>query len=128
LDEFIYSVRARALMLGVTGDNQVIALAERYRSLGGTDGWGTVALAEYAVNTNVPPDTLREVRSNIETMRKADPTFLRVHVLAARLDMVQRKFEQAAEILDAVVAMNPSHDLAAALRTHAQRHSASKHP
>jgi tetratricopeptide (TPR) repeat protein len=127
-EENLSVLRARAVMLGVTGDTQVIPLAERYHNFGGTDGWATIALAEYAVNTRVPPDTLTQVRSEVEKLRQADPIFMRAHVLAARLDMVQRKFDQAAETLEAVVAMNPSHELAVSLRGQAQRHVARAHP
>lgn len=121
-------LRARVVVQGVNGDPQVIPLAERYRSRGGIDGWATIALAEYAANTMATPDTIAQVQEQLEVLRRADPAFMRAHVLAARLAIAQRKFGKAAEILEAVVAMNPSHEQAANLRAQAQRRASRAGP
>src|SRR5204862_736596 len=50
--------RAQAVYSGVKGSDTAIALAERYRNVGGTDGWAAVALAELALNARLSPDAM----------------------------------------------------------------------
>jgi hypothetical protein len=106
------SLRAEAIYYGVKGSDKFIPLLERYRQSGARDGWDAIALAEYALNAPTVPGTLAEARARAEQTRSSDSAFLRAYVLAARLALAQRDYEAAATSLDAVVALNPSHEVA----------------
>lgn len=104
--------RAQAVYYGVKGSEQAITMAERYRQLGGTDGWSNVALAELALNARVSPDTMSAARTSMDELSSRDSTFLRSYVLSARLSIAQRQNENAANGLEAVLALNPAHEIA----------------
>ena len=80
--------------------------------MGTNDGWVAVALAEYAINAQVAPALIAEARAESERSRSADSTFLRPYVLAARLALLQKDYDAASTALDAVVALNPAHEMA----------------
>ncbi len=111
-------VRAQAVYYGVKGSDQAIAMSERYRLLRPEqdDGWGAVAFAEYAINSRVAPDTLKQALDGVEAVRKRDSTFLRTYTLAARLAIAQKRYSAALDELDAVLLLNPEHDVAKRLR------------
>jgi hypothetical protein len=96
----------------VNGSEQALTLAERYRVMGGADGWDAIALAEYATNARVPPDTLTEARIAIEKLRTADSAFILAYLLGARIALAQKDFEAAGSWLEAVMALNAAHDTA----------------
>jgi len=104
--------RAEAVYFGVKGSDRALHLSERYRLLGGKDGWDTIAFGEYAANAHVAPDTLAQARAGLEGLRTADSAFLRAYVLAARLALAQREHDAASTLIEAAVALNPSHELA----------------
>jgi len=106
------SIRAQAVYYGVKGVDKAEVLARGYRELGTKDGWDAVALAEFAINAPVTAALVAEARSESERSRSADSTFLRPYVLAARLALLQRDYEAASTALDAVVALNPAHEMA----------------
>ncbi len=104
--------RAEAVYFGVKGSERALQLSERYRLLGGKDGWDVMAFAEYAANAHVAPDTMVQARSGLQALRAADPALLRGYVLAARLALAQRDYDQASSLGEAAAALNPSHELA----------------
>lgn len=110
-------VRALAIYYGVKGSEQALALNERYQALGGTDGWGAIAFAEYALNAKVPPDTLVEAHSAVDSLITRDSAFLRAYVLSARLSIAQKKYDVASNALEATVSLNPTHEVAQKLRS-----------
>jgi predicted Zn-dependent protease len=107
--------RAEALYSAIDGQDQAIVLAERYRQLGGQDGWADVANAEYALNTKVPPETAAQALDQMRTLQKRDTTFIRAYVLGGRLALQLKQRELAATQFDAALALNPDHVLAQTL-------------
>jgi hypothetical protein len=110
-------VRAQAIYYGVKGSDQVEKLIERYRLLGksANDGWAEVAFAEYSANARVSPETLVKARAAMDELRSADSTFLRPYVLSARLAMGAKQFDAAAGALEAVLLLEPKHEVASKL-------------
>jgi hypothetical protein len=104
--------RAQAVYSGVKGSDTAIALAERYRNLGGTDGWAAVALAELALNARVSPEAMTTAHAEMDELAAKDSTFLRSYVLSARLSIAQKHNDSAVAGLEAVLALNPAHDIA----------------
>jgi len=107
--------RTEALFNAIDGRDQAIALAERYRQMGGQDGWAEVANAEYALNTRVTPETAAQALDEMRALQKRDTTFLRAYVLGGRLALQTKRTELAASQFEATLALNPSHALAQAL-------------
>jgi hypothetical protein len=107
--------RTEALYSAIDGQDQAIALAERYRQLGGQDGWADVANAEYALNTKVPPETTSQALDQMRSLQKRDTTFLRAYVLGGRLALQLKQRDVAATQFDAALALNPDHILAQTL-------------
>ena len=106
------AILAQAVYYGVKGVDKAEVLARGYRQLGAKDGWDAVALAEYAINVQVAPALVGEARAESERSRSTDSTFLRPYVLAARLAFVQKDYDAASTLLEAVVALNPAHQTA----------------
>ena len=106
-----------AVFAGVTGRaERAISDAERYRQLGGKDGWAEVAYAEYVLSAkNAPPDSVALAVKSMNELMARDSTFIRPYVLSGRLLLVLRRKEEALSKLDAAVALNPRHVLAQAL-------------
>jgi len=126
--ELLARTRTEALFNAIDGRDQAIALAERYRQLGGQDGWADIAMAEYAVNTRVPPETASQALDALRALQQRDTTFLRAYVLGGRLALQNRQRDLAVSQLEAALALNPRHALAQALaddaraaETHEQR-------
>jgi hypothetical protein len=105
-------VRAQAVHSGVKGSDTAIALAERYKNLGGADGWAAVALAELALNARVSPEAMVTAHAEMDELAAKDSTFLRSYVLSARLSLAQKHHESAVAGLEAVLALNPAHEVA----------------
>ena len=80
-------LRADAVFAGVVGRGErAISDAERYKQLGGTDGWGDVAYAEWVLSTkNAPPDSVEKAVRQMSDLMARDSTFIRPYVLAGRL-------------------------------------------
>lgn len=108
-------LRADAVFAGVAGRDRAVEYAERYRQLGGKDGWADVAYAEYALSTRVAPETTQQALNGVKSLVAHDSTFLRPYVLAGRLALQQRQRDAALAQFDAVLALNPRHALAQAL-------------
>ena len=110
-------LRADAVFAGVAGRaERAISDAERYRQLGGRDGWAEVAYAEYVLSAKgAPPDSMEQAVRAMSELMAHDSTFIRPYVLAGRLLLNLRQKEAALSKLDAAVALNPKHELAQAL-------------
>jgi tetratricopeptide (TPR) repeat protein len=110
-------LRADAVFAGVAGRaERAISDAERYRQLGGKDGWAEVAYAEYVLGAkSAPPDSAEQAVRSLNDLLARDSTFIRPYVLAGRLLLTLRQKEAALSKLDAAVALNPKHVLAQAL-------------
>jgi predicted Zn finger-like uncharacterized protein len=110
-------LRADAVFAGVAGRaERAISDAERYRQLGGKDGWAEVAYAEYVLSAkSAPPDSVEQAVRAMNDLMAHDSTFIRPYVLAGRLLLTLRQKEAALSKLDAAVALNPRHVLAQAL-------------
>lgn len=113
--EVLARTRAEALYSAIDGQDQAIVLAERYRQLGGQDGWADVSNAEYALNTKVPPETATQALDQMRALQKRDTTFIRAYVLGGRLALQLKQRELAAAQFDAALALNPDHVLAQTL-------------
>ncbi len=113
--ERVAVARAEAVYYGVRGRDEALGRSQAYESQGGTDGWAQIAYAEFALNSKSPPDTLAQAREQMDALREKDKTFLRPYVLAARLAFAQKKYDEASNTLEAVVAMNRSHTVASEL-------------
>jgi hypothetical protein len=114
--EMLARTRTDALYAAIDGQDQAIALAERYRQMGGQDGWAEVANAEYALNTKgVPPETAVQDLDQLRSLQKRDTTFLRAYVLGGRLALQLKQKDVATSQFDAAVALNPDHILAQTL-------------
>jgi hypothetical protein len=105
--ELLARTRTEALFNAIDGRDQAIALAERYRQLGGQDGWADVANAEYALNTRVTPETSAQALEAMRALQKRDTTFLRPYVLGGRLALQTKQRDLAASQFDAALALNP---------------------
>ena len=113
--EQLARARTEALFNAIDGRDAAIALAERYRQMGGQDGWADVANAEYALNTRVTPETAAQALDAMRALQKRDTTFLRAYVLGGRLAMQTKRLDLAAAQFEATLALNPNHVLAQAL-------------
>ena len=108
--------RARALYRAVRGEELAIVLAHRYRNRAppeGQDGWGEVALAEFALNSPSPGNARRRAVEALWAFRAKDANFMRIQVLSGRLALLQGDLSLAQTALEAVIALNPKHRFAA---------------
>ena len=105
-------LRAEMVYLGTRGAERAASLASHYPSAGGADGWDAIALGEFAANGKSDPATASKARFSLARLRATDPAFLRAYVLGARIEMAENRSEAATTLLDAVVALNPTHEVA----------------
>jgi hypothetical protein len=110
-------LRTDAVFAGVDGRaERAISDAERYKQLGGKDGWAEIAYAEYVLSAkSAPPDSVEQAARSMNDLLAHDSTFIRPYVLAGRLLLNLRQREAALSKLDAAVTLNPRHVLAQAL-------------
>jgi hypothetical protein len=108
-------LRAQAVYWGVRGSDQAITLSERYRQGAGTDGWGAIAFAEYALNGLVPPQTPSDALEALGEVKARDSGLVRTYVLSARLQSLLKASEGAILDLEGALSLNRSHALAAEL-------------
>jgi tetratricopeptide (TPR) repeat protein len=113
--EKLARTRTEALFNAIDGRDQAIVLAERYRQMGGLDGWADVANAEYALNTRVTPETASQALDEMRALQRSDTTFLRAYVLGGRLALQTKQRDLAASQFEAALALNPDHILAQTL-------------
>jgi hypothetical protein len=115
-DDELSRSRSDAVFFGVAGRDKAIEEAERYKQLGGKDGWGDVGYAEYILSARAaPPESAQQALKTMEALVARDITFLRPYVLAGRLQLLLRQRDGALARFDTVVSMNPKHALAQAL-------------
>jgi predicted Zn-dependent protease len=113
--------RGQALFHGVAGSEQALALSERYRLLGGQEGWGEVASAAYALNAPVAPETRRQAREAVEALRAKDPSWVRLYVIIGRLALEENALDGAITALESAVTLNPKHEVARSLLAQAKK-------
>jgi len=118
--EQLARTRTEAIFNAMDGRDQAIILAERYRQMGGQDGWADVANAEYALNTRVTPETTTQALDSMRALQKRDTTFLRAYVLGGRLALQLKQRELATSQFEAALALNPNHVLAQTLADEAR--------
>ncbi|MBX5484804.1 MAG: hypothetical protein IRZ16_23520 [Myxococcaceae bacterium] len=106
----VQRVRAEALYFGIKGADEAIALSERYRLLGGKEGWGDVAFAEYALNAHVAPQTRRQAREALEALKAKDNSWVRLYVLIGRLALADKDFDIANTAFESALTLNPEHE------------------
>lgn len=117
----LHLVRAQAIYFGVKGSDQAVILSERYRTLGGAGAWADLAYAEYALNARVAPDTRRQAREALESVKTQDPSFIRVYVLMGRLALPDKAWDAAVTSFESASTLNPEHAGARALLAHAEK-------
>jgi tetratricopeptide (TPR) repeat protein len=106
--------RAQALFHAYAGSDEALKLTKRYQSRaeGQTDGWIDLVDAEYAANTRASPELVESAQKQLAALHERDPTFFRTYVLAARLDIQGKQYDEAEAELEKVKAMKPQHDIA----------------
>jgi hypothetical protein len=114
LEEQVSLARVEMLVAGVRGMDPR-RLVERYRQLGGAEGWDVIAMAEFAANGG-GPESWKYATPEIKRLRETDASFIRAHVLAARGALVAGDRELANVALDAALALNADHGLARLLK------------
>jgi len=114
LEEQVSSARVEMLVAGARGQDPR-RLVERYRQLGGGEGWDVIAMAEYAANGG-GSEGWKYASPEIKRLRETDASFIRAHVLAARGALVAGDRELAHVALDAALALNADHALARLLK------------
>ncbi len=105
-------LQAQTLFAAITGNIEALTLIERLRALDPTGPEASVTYAEYVLNSRGPPDSIARARAELDALRNADASFLRLYVLQARLAAQERRFDDAAGSLRSVLALNPDHELA----------------
>jgi hypothetical protein len=111
--------RAQALFHGVSGTEQAITLTTRYEAEArgeAPDGWIDLAIPEYAANARVSEELMEKANAKLDELHKRDATFLRTYVLQARLALIRKDLDGAAQYLDQVLSMQKGHDVAQELR------------
>jgi hypothetical protein len=103
-------VRAQAMYYAVQRQAQALGLADEYERLGGKDGWGALARGELAANAGEKEAPQAEGR--LKALLEDDASFVRAHVVLARIALARREGEQATAALEAATALNPNHRLA----------------
>lgn len=107
-------IRAQALYHAYGGTEDALKLTKRYQSKadGTSDGWIDLVDAEYAANTRASPDLIEAAQKQLTALHERDPTFFRTYVLAARLHLQAKRFDEAEAELQTVSALKPQHDIA----------------
>ena len=110
-------IRAQALFHAYGGTEEALKLSKRYttKSEGVTDGWIDLVDAEYAANTRASPELIQSAQAALTALHERDPTFFRTYILAARLDLQAKLYDEAETELERVTAMKPKHDIAVEL-------------
>jgi len=114
LEEQVALARVEMVLSGVRGEDPR-GLVERYRQLGGGEGWDVIALAEYAANGG-GLEGWKYAAPELRHLRETDASFIRAHVLAARGALLVGDRESANVALDAALALNAEHALARLLK------------
>lgn len=117
--------RADALAASILAEgNEALMLAERARqvSVGLTDkqpdNWSDLVVPEYVINSGTGgcTDSCDDALRQLQIIQTRDSTFLRAHVLAARIHLKQNQIALADEDLTRVLSLSPSHDSAKQLQ------------
>ncbi len=110
LEDQLAVVRLQMLSAGIRGKDPR-SFVQRYRRLGGSQGWDVLALAEYAANGG-GFDAWSDMEPELKRIRASDAALIRAHVLAGRAAAVHRNRELATSALEAALALNGDHALA----------------
>ncbi len=107
-------IRAQALYHAYAGSEEALKATKRYQAKadGKSDGWIDLVDAEYAANTRASPDLVEAAQKQLTALQERDPTFFRTYVLAARLHLQTKAYDDAEAELATVSALKPQHDIA----------------
>lgn len=124
--------RGDALAGSILGEDDALGLAERSRQVASSiadhqpDNWEDLAVPEYVINAGAGgcSDSCDSALRQLQIIQNRDNTFLRAHVLAARIHLKQSQVSLAEEDLTRVLSLSPSHDSAKQLQAMiaAERH------
>jgi hypothetical protein len=117
--DVVARLKAQAVHEGVRGNAQAIALSERLEKVESPPLWSIVTRVEYGLNAPSPPNALPDLSDALARVREQDKTFIRAHVLGARLALRMNDQATARSLLSTVVALNPNHTLALKLQKRA---------
>ncbi|MFL5321279.1 MAG: hypothetical protein ACJ790_16585, partial [Myxococcaceae bacterium] len=107
--------RARVLVTAINGLPINDAL-QTYRDQGGANGWDAIAKSELALNRKDPePSQTNAALASMQSLRQSDSTFIRTHVLAARLAAAAAQQDVAQAAAETAIALNPEHQVARVL-------------
>jgi predicted Zn finger-like uncharacterized protein len=110
LEDQVAVARLEMLATAIRGKDPRV-MVQRYRRLGGAQGWDVLALAEYAANGG-GFDAWSNMEPELKRVRQFDAAMIRAHVLAGRAAAVHRNRELATSALEAALALNGDHGLA----------------
>jgi hypothetical protein len=110
-------LRARALLSAVLGAGESLTQAIQLAQAEQRD-WSELVVAEYVLNGTAPPAQAAESFAAMGRLRERNSSFLRTYVLGARIAVLRGELETAQGLLDAVITLNPKHELAHKLQAH----------
>ncbi|QRK05957.1 zinc-ribbon domain-containing protein [Archangium violaceum] len=112
-------LRGSAMLSSILGGGEALGMAVKLAQADLRD-WSTVAMAEYVLNYATPTEPqIQESIAALERLREKDNTFLRAYVLGARIALTRKETAVAQSLLDAVITLNPKHELAQQLHSYA---------
>jgi outer membrane murein-binding lipoprotein Lpp len=112
-------LRARALLSAVLGASESLTQAVQLAQAGQRD-WSELVVAEYVLNGTAAPAQAVESAAAMARLREANSSFLRTYVLGARIAVLRGELDAAQALLEAVITLNPKHELAQKLQAHAR--------
>jgi hypothetical protein len=110
-------LRARALLSAVLGAGESLTQAVQLAQAGQRD-WSELVVAEYVLNGTAAPAQAIESAAAMARLREANSSFLRTYVLGARIAVLRGELDAAQGLLEAVITLNPKHELAQKLQAH----------
>jgi hypothetical protein len=112
-------LRARALLGAALGATETTSLAVQLAQAQQQD-WSSLVMAEYVLNASTSPNQVREIGDALKHLLEMDKAWLRLYVLDARHALLRGEPTAALATLESVLTLNPKHELAQKLQTHAR--------
>jgi tetratricopeptide (TPR) repeat protein len=112
-------LRARALLGASLGATETTSMAVQLAQDQQQD-WSSLVMAEYVVNASTSPNQVREAGDALKQLLETDKAWLRLYVLEARIALLRGEPTAALATLETVLTLNPKHELAQKLQTHAR--------
>jgi len=112
-------LRARALLGASLGATETTSMAVQLAQEQQQD-WSSLVMAEYVVNASTSPNQVREAGDALKHLLETDKAWLRLYVLEARIALLRGEPTAALATLETVLTLNPKHELAQKLQTHAR--------